>query len=151
MPWPLSSGGHQMSATRWGSMVTGAGDGAAIEKNTPVRSMRLDGPGASRMLKLSTNRADTISIGQDRTQVATVPSPWGVLGGDGVPVLRGHEDHPLEADLREADGAEHRDGPPPEVDLPPPVPEAGRRGGGVVVVVPALTAGEQRDPAEVAG
>ena len=43
-------------------MVTGTGDGAAMEKNTPVRSIRVDGPGAWRSLKLSTNSAETMCI-----------------------------------------------------------------------------------------
>src|SRR4051812_40826536 len=102
MPWPLSSGAHQMKATRCGSIVTGAGDGAAMEKNTPVRSMRVEGPGASRRLKLSTNRADTISIVTNRTHAGARPNTAGrrfSSGGDGVPVLRGDQHDPLEADL----------------------------------------------------
>ena len=35
-----------MRATRCGAKVNGAGDGAAIENIAPVRSMRVDGPGA---------------------------------------------------------------------------------------------------------
>ena len=41
-------------------MVTGAGDGAAIENIAPVRSMRVDGPGTGRRSMLSMNNAATI-------------------------------------------------------------------------------------------
>src|SRR5829696_5380263 len=51
-----------MSATRWGAMVTGAGEGAAIENIAPVKSMRVDGPGAWRISKFSTNSAETICM-----------------------------------------------------------------------------------------
>ena len=37
--------------------------GAACENITPVMSIRVDGPGASRISKFSTNSADTICIG----------------------------------------------------------------------------------------
>ena len=43
-------------------MVTGTLDGAAIENIAPVRSIRVDGPGAWRISKFSTNRADTICM-----------------------------------------------------------------------------------------
>ena len=43
-------------------IVTGAGDGDAWENITPVMSMRVDGPGAWRNSKFSTNSADTICI-----------------------------------------------------------------------------------------
>ena len=59
---PGSSARQRTSTMRWGSMVTGAGEGAAIEKNTPVRSMRVAGPATERRSKDSTNRADTMSM-----------------------------------------------------------------------------------------
>ena len=71
--------------------------------------------------------------------------------GDGVAVLRGDQHHPLEAHLGQAEGPEGGDGPPPEVDLPPAMAEPGRGRGGVVVVVPALAARDERQPADVAG
>jgi hypothetical protein len=43
-------------------IVTGAADGAAIENIAPVMSMRVDGPGAWRISKFSTKRADTMCI-----------------------------------------------------------------------------------------
>ena len=43
-------------------MVTGGADGAAIENITPVRSKRVDGPGAWRWSIPSTNRAETMSM-----------------------------------------------------------------------------------------
>ena len=43
-------------------MVTRRGLGAAIENIAPVRSMRVDGPGAWRISKFSTNSADTICM-----------------------------------------------------------------------------------------
>ena len=64
-PLPGSSGPHEMKARRWGSRVTGGGDGAAMEKNTPVRSIRVDGPSTWRIWNDSTNSADTISIVRD--------------------------------------------------------------------------------------
>ena len=46
-------------------IVTGAGDGAAIENIAPVRSIRVDGPGAWRISKFSTNRADTMCMARE--------------------------------------------------------------------------------------
>src|SRR6266508_6982894 len=43
-------------------MVSGAGEGAAIENIAPVRSMRVDGPGAWRISKFSTKSADTMCM-----------------------------------------------------------------------------------------
>jgi len=43
---PGSVGAQKINATRCGESVTGTGDGAAIENIAPVRSMRVDGPGA---------------------------------------------------------------------------------------------------------
>ena len=43
-------------------IVMGAGVGDAWENITPVMSMRVDGPGAWRNSKFSTNNADTICI-----------------------------------------------------------------------------------------
>lgn len=51
-----------MSATRCGSMVTGAEAGAAIENIAPVMSIRVDGPGADRSWKFSTKRAETMCM-----------------------------------------------------------------------------------------
>ena len=51
-------------------IVTGAGDGAAIENIAPVRSMRVDGPGAWRISKFSTKSADTMCM---RGRVSAVP------------------------------------------------------------------------------
>ena len=61
-PWPDSPAGQKISATRCGVIVSGAGSGAAIENMAPVRSILVDGPGAWRISKFSTNRADTICI-----------------------------------------------------------------------------------------
>ena len=38
--------GQKIKATRWGVTVVGTGSVAAIEKNAPVRSIRVEGPGA---------------------------------------------------------------------------------------------------------
>ena len=43
-------------------MVSGAGDGAAIENIAPVMSIRVDGPGASRISKFSTKSDETICM-----------------------------------------------------------------------------------------
>src|SRR5205823_6179515 len=137
MPSPDSPGGHHTRATRWGSMVTGADDGAAIEKNTPFRSMRVEGPGASRRLNPSTNTAETISIVIGWKRIGPVGLPHPPSNGDPVGVLGSDEHDPLETDFGQAEGPEDGDRPPSEIDLPPPMPEAGRRGGGVMVVVPA--------------
>ena len=48
--------------------MSGAGDGAAIENIAPVRSMRVDGPGACRISKFSTNRADTMCMDAEGTE-----------------------------------------------------------------------------------
>ena len=45
VPWPGSSARQRTNTIRWGEMVTGGGEGAAIENITPVRSKRVDGPG----------------------------------------------------------------------------------------------------------
>ena len=58
-------------------MVTGAGDGAAIENIAPVRSMRVDGPGAWRSSKFSTNSADTMCIAARVSRTATADR-WAV-------------------------------------------------------------------------
>ena len=56
--------GQKIKPTRCGVMVSGAGSGAASENITPVMSIRVDGPGAWRISKFSTNRAETICIGE---------------------------------------------------------------------------------------
>ena len=48
-------------------IVSGAGSGAAIENIAPVMSMRVDGPGAWRISKFSTNSADTICMAAEGT------------------------------------------------------------------------------------
>ena len=48
-------------------MVTGTGPGAAMEKCTPVRSMRVDGPGAARSSMFSMNTAATIESSMRKT------------------------------------------------------------------------------------
>ena len=55
-------------------IVTGAGDGAAIENIAPVRSMRVDGPGAWRISKFSTNSADTMCMDGEGIQTRERPS-----------------------------------------------------------------------------
>ena len=62
-------------------MVTGTGDGAAIENIAPVRSMRVDGPGAWRISKFSTKRAETICMTGDAIRAASggvrpADRPW---------------------------------------------------------------------------
>src|SRR4051794_24742762 len=47
---------------RWGAMVTGGALGAGGENMIPVRSMRVDGPGAWRRAMFSANSAETMSI-----------------------------------------------------------------------------------------
>ena len=50
--------------------MVGTGSGAAIENIAPVRSMRVEGPGACRISKFSTNSAETICMWR---RVATPP------------------------------------------------------------------------------
>src|SRR5262245_11178985 len=61
-PCPDSPAAQKIRATRCGAIVRGAGSGAAIENMAPVRSRRVEGPGAWRISKFSTNRADTMCI-----------------------------------------------------------------------------------------
>src|SRR5262245_54066360 len=100
-----------MSTTRCGSIVHGAGRGAGREKNTPWRSMRVAGPGTDRRSKLSTNRAETMSM--TRTVAARPRRSGGHRLLDRPP----HEHRAFVADSCEAAPAEHADGPPAEVDL----------------------------------
>ena len=57
--------GSRSTPTRCGAIVSGAGSGAAIENIAPVRSMRVDGPGAWRSSKFSTNSADTMCMARE--------------------------------------------------------------------------------------
>ncbi len=63
--------------------MTGTGEGAAIENIAPVRSMRVDGPGAWRSSKFSTKSADTMCM------AVTVPAD--ILVGPPIRTCRGLE------------------------------------------------------------
>src|SRR5688572_14201793 len=125
-------------------MVTGAGDGAAIENIAPVRSMRVDGPGAWRNSKFSTNRAETICIAANLASPVGRPSDrpsdrhgWlGDLGGRPRSELQLVEPH-----LGEAGPGQDLDDPPARIDLEPAVRQLGRGGRSVMVVVQPLSRG----------
>ncbi len=58
--------------------MTGTGDGAAMENIAPVMSMRVDGPGACRTSKFSTNSAETICMrGGYRCRMGYTAAPEG--------------------------------------------------------------------------
>ena len=78
----LVGGAEDRATTRCGSIVTGTGPGAAIENITPVMSIRVDGPGAWRMLNSSTNRAETICMrrGYRRSRRTGAGVPCGRVG-----------------------------------------------------------------------
>ena len=54
--------------------MTGTGDGAAIENIAPVRSMRVDGPGAWRISKFSTKSATTICMAPEGSGASQDPT-----------------------------------------------------------------------------
>ena len=61
-PSGAPSGSLRTITTRCGVTVTGGAEGAGAEKCTPVRSIRVDGPGTGRSSISSVNRAATICI-----------------------------------------------------------------------------------------
>ena len=82
MPWPGSSAGQKISATRCGSIVTGTGPGAAIENITPVMSIRVAGPGRLAHVELLDEQGrDDLHAGEGTAAPPAAPTAAGGCDG----------------------------------------------------------------------